>query len=138
MRHSTKLLASLGLIAALAGSALTLASVEDEIEDRIKPEGSVNIAGESQEKAKEEESGGARGGEEVYSAACGSCHDSGAAGAPKFGSSGDWASRLEQDTETLYKHAIEGYNAMPAKGGCSDCSEKEVKNAVDYIVAESE
>lgn len=137
MRNSTKLLASMGLMVVLAGSALTLAAVEDEIEDRIKPEGSVSIAGESQEQA-EEKSGGDRGGEEVYSAACGSCHDSGAAGAPKLGNTGDWASRFEQDTETLYEHAINGYNAMPAKGGCSDCSDQEVKNAVDYIMAETE
>lgn len=137
MRKWTKFLASTGLIIALAGSALTLAAVEDEIRERIKPEGNVSIAGQSAAEAQAAQKPADRPGEEVYAAACGACHNSGAAGAPKLGNTGDWASRFEQDTETLYKHAINGYNAMPAKGGCTDCSDQEVKNAVDYIMAET-
>lgn len=137
MRKLTKFLSTSGLVLALAGSALTLASVEDEIKERIAPEGSVRVAGESAEQA-DESARSDRSGEDVYAAACGSCHDSGAAGAPRLGKSGDWTDRLEQDTETLYDHAINGYNAMPAKGGCSDCSDGEVEKAVDYMVSESE
>jgi len=137
MKQLTKHLASASLVLALAGSALTLASVEDQIRERIKPEGEVNIAGQSQQKAQKKEKTNRPGGE-VYAAACSSCHDTGAAGAPKTGNSGDWAERFKQDTETLYSHAINGYNAMPAKGGCRDCSDQEVKNAVDHIIAETE
>ncbi|MFO7788475.1 MAG: c-type cytochrome [Halospina sp.] len=133
----TRILASLGLIVALGGSALTLAAVEDQIKERIKPSGNVSIAGEGGEAA-QEESSGPRGGEEVYADACASCHDSGAAGAPKIGDSGAWSDRISKGDDTLYDHAINGFNAMPAKGGCSDCSDEEIQNAVDHLVAEGE
>lgn len=136
MNKLTRTFASLGLIAALGGSALTLAAVEDQIRERIKPAGNVNIAGQEGQQM-QQQSSGPRGGEEVYTAACSACHDSGAAGAPKFGDAGAWGDRISKGKETLYKHAINGFNAMPAKGGCGDCSDKEVQNAVDYIVAES-
>jgi cytochrome c5 len=34
---------------------------------------------------------------------------------------------------TLSDHAIKGFNAMPAKGGCAACSDDEIKNAVAYM-----
>ena len=136
MNKLTRILASIGLIVALGGSALTLAAVEDQIRERIKPSGNVNIAGEAGQAA-QEESSGPRGGEEVYADACAACHDSGAAGAPKIGDSGAWSDRISKGDDTLYDHAINGFNAMPAKGGCSDCSDEEIQNAVDHMVAES-
>ncbi|MEQ6886374.1 c-type cytochrome [Salicola sp. Rm-C-2C1-2] len=137
MNKLTRIFVSLGLIAALGGSALTLAAVEDQIRNRIKPTGNVNIAGEQGQQMQQQASG-PRGGEEVYADACAACHDSGAAGAPKLGDTGAWSDRISKGKETLYSHAINGYNAMPAKGGCSDCSDKEIENAVDYLVAEGE
>ncbi|MGM0450371.1 MAG: c-type cytochrome [Pseudomonadota bacterium] len=135
MKKLTRISVHIGLIVALAGSALTLAAVEDQIRERIKPAGSVNVSGEA---AEEEESSGPRGGEDVYADACASCHDSGAAGAPKIGDSGAWSDRISKGDDTLYDHAINGFNAMPAKGGCSDCSDEEIENAVDHMIAESE
>lgn len=136
MNKLTRISASLGIILALAGSAFALAAVEDQIKERIKPAGEVKVSGDSGRE--EEESSGPRGGEEVYSDACASCHDSGAAGAPKLGDSGAWSDRISKGDDTLYDHAINGFNAMPAKGGCSDCSDEEIQNAVDHMVAESE
>ncbi|MBG8598516.1 hypothetical protein COH34_09160 [Neisseria meningitidis] len=40
-------------------------------------------------------------------------------------------------TRSLHKHAIEGFNTMPAKGGRGDLSDDEVKAAVDYMVNQS-
>ena len=40
--------------------------------------------------------------------------------------------------DTLVKHAYEGFNSMPAKGMCSDCSEEEIAAAVEYIVDKSQ
>ena len=71
-------------------------------------------------------------------AGCAACHDSGAAGAPKTGDAGAWASRIDKGMDTLVKHAYEGFNAMPAKGMCSDCSEEEIAAAVEYIVDKSQ
>ena len=65
------------------------------------------------------------------------CHASGAAGAPKTGDAAAWAPRIDKGMDTLVKHAYEGFNAMPAKGMCSNCSEEEIAAAVEYIVGKS-
>jgi cytochrome c5 len=75
-----------------------------------------------------------RSGQEVYDAVCASCHGSGALGAPKFDSRGDWGGRLGQGYDTLVKHAIEGIRQMPPRGGDSDLSDIEVARAVVYLV----
>jgi len=74
-----------------------------------------------------------KSGQEVYDAVCSSCHGSGALGAPKFDSRGDWGGRLGQGYNTLVKHAIEGIRQMPPRGGDSDLSDIEVARAVAYI-----
>jgi cytochrome c5 len=74
-----------------------------------------------------------KSGQEVYDAVCTSCHASGALGAPKFDSKGDWGSRIAQGYNTLVKHAIEGIRQMPARGGDSDLSDIEVARAVAYM-----
>ncbi|MDR5866476.1 c-type cytochrome [Halomonas koreensis] len=74
----------------------------------------------------------------IYNSVCMACHDTGAAGAPKKGDAAAWAARLEQGTETLYDHAINGFNAMPAKGGNPGLSDAEVKAAVDHLLGSVE
>ena len=49
----------------------------------------------------------------------------------------DWAPRIKQGKDTLHKHALEGFNSMPAKGGNSSLSDDEVKAAVDFMANES-
>lgn len=133
MTKLTKMAAIAGLILALIGSAVTLAATS-EIRDRIKPSADVRV-GEGVERGVDEDA--ARPGDAVYAAACAACHDSGAAGAPRIGRAGDWGDRLDQDTETLYDHAINGIGSMPAKGGCRDCSDEEVRAAVDHMLDET-
>ena len=62
----------------------------------------------------------------------------GAGGAPKTGDAAAWADRIALGDDSLYGNAINGLNAMPAMGLCMDCSEDEVKAAVDYIVENSQ
>nr|WP_282103571.1 c-type cytochrome [Halomonas getboli] len=71
----------------------------------------------------------------VYGSVCMACHDTGAAGAPKKGDATAWAPRLDKGIATLYDHAINGFNAMPAKGGNPSLSDDEVKAAVDHLVS---
>ncbi len=118
-----------------------MANVEDEIRARIAPVGEVCVQGEDcgQEAAPAASaSSGPRSGAEVYDAACTACHSTGAAGAPKKGDTAAWSPRIEKGLETLVSHAINGFNAMPAKGGCSGCSDEEIENAVKHMVEASQ
>ena len=76
-------------------------------------------------------------GAEAY-ASCAACHDAGVAGAPLFADKAGWADRVGQGIETLYTHAIEGFQGsawyMPAKGGNMSLSDESVKAAVDHMV----
>lgn len=74
-----------------------------------------------------------KAGKEVYDAVCASCHSSGALGAPKFDSRGDWAGRLSQGYDTLVKHAIDGLRQMPPRGGDDSLSDLEMARAVAYL-----
>ena len=79
---------------------------------------------------------GPRDGKAVYSAVCQTCHASGLLGSPMLGDAGAWGPRIAKGKETLYTHAINGFNAMPAKGG-ADIPDEEVQSAVDYMVGEA-
>lgn len=69
---------------------------------------------------------------------CLSCHWVGALDAPRFGSKDEWAPRIAKGIDTLYQHAIHGFNSMPPKGTCQICSEEDIKELVDYIVRKSQ
>jgi cytochrome c5 len=79
---------------------------------------------------------GPRDGVAVYNAVCHTCHAAGLLGSPMLGDAGAWGPRIAKGKETLYTHAINGFNAMPAKGG-ADIPDEEVQNAVDYMVGEA-
>ncbi|MCD1278857.1 cytochrome c5 family protein [Psychrobacter sp. CCUG 69069] len=76
---------------------------------------------------------GPRDGKAVYNAVCQTCHGAGLLGSPIFGDAGAWGPRIAKGKDTLYTHAINGFNAMPAKGG-ADIPDEEVQNAVDYMI----
>ncbi|WQC54211.1 cytochrome c5 family protein [Idiomarina sp. PL1-037] len=128
----------LGTISMLFALTISAASVQDDmsreaIAERIKPLGKHYVAGES---SAAEESSGPRSGQQVYDKYCTACHTSGVMGAPKINEASDWEERLDQGMETVLKHAVEGFNAMPPKGTCSDCSEEEIQAAIDYMTEE--
>jgi len=80
-----------------------------------------------------------KSGEEVYKAVCSACHASGAAGAPKFTNTADWAPRISQGFDTLWHTALSGKGAMPPRGGTSpdDYSDFEIARAVVYMANNS-
>ena len=111
------------------------------IEERIKPLGSVFTGVPPVAKASAPGSavaaagqGGAGVGKSTYEQVCAACHVSGVAGAPKFGDKAAWEPRIATGMGTLYKAALEGLNAMPAKGGRTDLPDADIKAAVDYMV----
>ncbi len=72
-------------------------------------------------------------GEEVYTSVCSACHGTGAAGAPKFGDQTAWAPRIKQGEKALLNSALNGKNAMPARGGAANLSDLEVERAMIYM-----
>ncbi len=80
-------------------------------------------------------------GKATYDASCAACHTAGVAGAPKVGDSGAWKERLGQGMDILVEHAIKGYQGkagyMPPKGGFSNLSDDQVKEAVAYMLDSS-
>lgn len=76
---------------------------------------------------------GMKTGEQVYKAICITCHGAGLAGSPKFGDAGAWGARVAKGWDVLTQHALQGFNAMPAKGGAADLTDDEVKRAVAFM-----
>lgn len=80
-------------------------------------------------------------GKKTFGNVCSMCHAAGVAGAPKPGDKAEWGPRIAQGKDTLYKHALEGFNgskgSMPARGG-STLPDDAIKAAVDFMVAQSQ
>jgi cytochrome c5 len=117
-------------------SALVIVSVnaqettDQDLLDRIKPVGKVHVAGAAPAAA-----AGPRTGKQIYDGACVACHTSGVLGAPKLQVAADWKPRLdEKGFEQVWKNAVNGINAMPAMGTCGDCTEEDIKIAVEYMI----
>lgn len=68
-----------------------------------------------------------------YQKSCKLCHDGGLMGAPKTGDVAAWAPRLEKGNDVLLKHIKEGFNAMPPKGTCADCTDEEFLKLVEKM-----
>ena len=75
-----------------------------------------------------------------YMASCFACHSTGAAGAPKVGAGMiiEWESRLEKGLDAVVANAVNGVNAMPAKGLCFDCNEDDIRALVEYMLETSQ
>jgi cytochrome c5 len=70
----------------------------------------------------------------IYESRCAACHDTGAAGAPKLGDAAAWKPRMAKTPAVLLQHVIEGYNLMPPKGGCFECSDTDLSLAMEYML----
>ena len=71
----------------------------------------------------------------MFDDSCKACHGNKAI-APVPGDKEAWAARIKQGTETLYTHAIKGFQGMPPKGGTS-LPDADIKGIVDYMVNKS-
>lgn len=78
-----------------------------------------------------------KSGKEVYDVSCAGCHATGVLAAPRFGNKDDWVKREKQGFETLVKHALNGFNNMPAKGGNPAIKNEEVIAAVTYMLVQA-
>jgi cytochrome c5 len=116
------------------------------VEARLKPVASVAVAGQDNSALAIQSTGPEikvalpADGKAAYEFGCVACHGAGIAGAPKAGDKGSWGPRIAQGKDTLYKHAIEGFNGktgvMPPKGGQVAWPDDLVKQAVDHMVGQ--
>jgi cytochrome c5 len=125
---------SLLILIPIAYAELSGSLSVDAITQRLKPMGQVNVQGGSAIAAKAPAAGAARTPQDIFEHNCKMCHQTGVAGAPKFGNKDDWAPRISQGLDTLVKAAWTGIRAMPPKGNCIDCSQDEIKATVEYMV----
>lgn len=122
--------------------------IQGNIEERIKPVGSVNTGDEETMVVADESlsSDAAENGtpekvadaslpaDQLYTQACSACHAAGVLNAPKFGDKTSWEQRVAKGIDQLYANAINGIGTMPPKGGRSDISDDDIKRAVDYMI----
>lgn len=135
MIQMKKLFGILFVAGLMAGSAM---ASDDEVKARIAPVGASCMSGDDCAAAPAPAAAaGPKSGKEVVGSFCTTCHGAGVMGAPKVGAAADWAPRAAKGLDTLYSHAIGGFNSMPAKGMCAACSDDEIKAAVDYMVENS-
>ncbi|MBK5414075.1 cytochrome c5 family protein [Pseudomonas sp. TH31] len=114
------------------------ASTTDDIAKRLEPVGQVCVTGQEckgMEVAASAGGGGAKTPDEVIAKHCNACHGTGLLGSPKIGDAADWGKRAKEQggLDGLLAKAITGINSMPPKGTCADCSDPELKGAIEKM-----
>ena len=125
------------LLAPMAALALDLTDQQRaDIEARIQPFYEVCVQGEACGGGDAMATNAGRSGEDVYNGACLACHSAGIASAPKVGDQLAWTDRIAKGMDVLYDSGINGVagTGMIARGGCADCSDDEIRLAVDFMV----
>lgn len=121
----------------LALWAVTAQATTDEaIAERLKPVGEVCVMGEECKGVAAvavAAGGGARTADDIIAKHCGACHTPGILGAPKIGDTAAWTARASNGVDGLLANAISGINAMPPKGTCADCSDDELRGAIQKM-----
>ncbi|WP_058534599.1 c-type cytochrome [Legionella saoudiensis] len=82
-------------------------------------------------------SGSKNEGEQIYNHFCVNCHATKPiipVGAPRAGEEEDWKLRLKQGMKILFQHTDEGLNAMPPRGGCFECTDKQLELAIQFML----
>lgn len=123
--------------AVLALWAVTAQATTDEaIAERLKPVGEVCIMGEECKgvgAVAVAAGGAARSADDIIAKHCNACHGSGLLNSPKVGDTAAWKARATNGIDGLLAHAISGLNAMPPKGTCADCSDDELRAAIEKM-----
>lgn len=84
--------------------------------------------------------GDPRAGEKIFKQFCTSCHGNPPIidiKAPRIGDKKAWAVRRNMGMKTLMQLTTMGVGAMPARGGCFECSDAQLEKTIQYILSES-
>ncbi len=104
---------------------------DNAVNTRIKPVGSITMG--------DGIPAGQRSGEAVFNKICIQCHaaDSTVPNSPKVTHNNEWAPRIAKGFDVLIQQAINGFNAMPARGGSPDLTDDEIARAIAYMANQS-
>lgn len=69
----------------------------------------------------------------LYIQSCYGCHSSGAGKAPRTGNQAEWSPRWQQGMDVLLEHTLKGYNNMPPKGMCMNCSDEDLRGLIRFM-----
>jgi cytochrome c5 len=75
--------------------------------------------------------------EKIYQQYCANCHALDPLiplGAPRLGDKAAWQGRLRKGDAILLKHSLNGIGLMPARGGCFECSDEQIKMVINYMI----
>ncbi|MBA1204065.1 cytochrome c5 family protein [Pseudomonas capeferrum] len=119
-------------------AANTYAAINDEIAKRLEPVGQVCVQGQpcqGMEVTASATASAARTPDEIIAKHCNACHGTGLLDAPKIGDTAAWKERADHQggLDGILAKAITGINAMPPKGTCADCSDEDLKAAIQKM-----
>lgn len=75
---------------------------------------------------------------EHFCSSCHAAHPQIPLGAPKPGNKADWNFRTQHGFKSLLEHTEEGYHAMPARGGCFECSDRQLILAIAELLPQKD
>lgn len=80
-------------------------------------------------------------GEKIYREDCMLCHEGAIEGAHRLDQYSRWQESAEKGFDQLVSNTVHGYRGkygeLPVKGMCSDCSEKDIEDAVAYMLIQA-
>lgn len=113
----------------------------EAVAERLKPFGKSCLEGQECGSAAPmpTEFGVGLSGKGVYDKYCSLCHETGLNDAPLVASDA-WDERIAKGAAVVFANTKQGFNEnkMPAKGNCLDCTDDELRAAIDYMVTGDE
>ena len=70
---------------------------------------------------------------ERYERSCMGCHAVEGSGAPLTGFTAQWKPLAAKGIDQLVDHVFDGFNAMPARGLCNDCSKEDLRDLIRFM-----
>lgn len=72
----------------------------------------------------------------IYERSCRTCHSHVEAKAPLAGYAPHWKPRLQQGMPVLLAHVRDGFQGMPARGYCNDCSDSDYEALIHFMAGQ--
>ena len=73
--------------------------------------------------------------QDIYDTNCAVCHGMAGTGAPLTGQLSDWQDRSAKGMEVLLNNSMDGFQAMPAMGGCFVCTDEDFRPLITFMTS---